>query len=102
MRKNRKQREGPQSPVGRGRWGGALLQAGFEPAIYVTTVDDVNHYTTLPPILSVWGDTFKTCTIESSSAALVLRRHLAEGWAWACSNHNPVVLTPELNSTSRT
>ena len=51
--KSRKQREGPQSPVGRGRWGGALLQAGFEPAIYVTTSDDVNHYTTLPPILSL-------------------------------------------------
>ena len=32
-------REGPQSPVGRGRWGGALLQARFEPAIYAMTVD---------------------------------------------------------------
>ena len=58
--KKRYKREGPQSPVGRGRWGGALLQAGFEPANYVTTADDVNHYTTLPPILSLWGETFKT------------------------------------------
>ena len=43
-------REGPQSPVGRGRWGGALLQAGFEPAIYAMTVNIGNHYATLPPI----------------------------------------------------
>ena len=43
-------REGPQSPVGRGRWGGALLQAGFEPAIYATTVDDGNHYLLDPPL----------------------------------------------------
>ena len=42
--------EGPQSPVGRGRWWGALLQAGFEPAIYAMTADDGNHYATLPPI----------------------------------------------------
>ena len=75
-------REGPQSPVGRGRWGGALLQAGFEPAIYATTADDVNHYTTLPPILSLWGGKFKTCTTESSSAAVVLRRRLVGGCMW--------------------
>ena len=43
-------REGPQSPVGRGRWGGALLQARFKPAIYAMTVDVGNHYATLPPI----------------------------------------------------
>ena len=75
-RKNRKQREGPQSPVGRGRWGGALLQAGFEPAIYVTTVDDVNHYTTLPPILSMWGDTFKTCTRGGKRGHVVITTRL--------------------------
>ena len=43
-------REGPQSPVRRGRWEGALLRAGFEPAIYAITTDDGNHYATLPPI----------------------------------------------------
>ena len=43
-------REGPRSPVGRGRWEGALLQAGFEPAIYATTANDGNHYATLPPL----------------------------------------------------
>ena len=72
-------REGPQSPVGRGRWGGALLQAGFEPAIYATTVDDGNHYATLPPIPSLWGGKFKTCTTESSSAAVFLHRRLVGG-----------------------
>ena len=43
-------REGPQSPVKRGRWGGALLQTGFKLAIYAMTADDGNHYATLPPI----------------------------------------------------
>ena len=43
-------REGPQSPVGRGQWVGALLQAGFEPAIYAMTADVGYHYATLPPI----------------------------------------------------
>ena len=43
-------REGSQSPVGRGSCEEALLQAGLEPAIYATTVNDVNHYTTLPPL----------------------------------------------------
>ena len=43
-------REGSESPVGQGRWGGALLQAGFEPAIYAMAVNVGNHYATLPPI----------------------------------------------------
>ena len=47
--KNQK-REGSQSPVGRGRWEEALLQAGLKPVIYATTANDVNHYTTLPPL----------------------------------------------------
>ena len=47
--KNQK-REGSQSPVGRGRWEEALLQARLEPAIYATTANDGNHYTTLPPL----------------------------------------------------
>ena len=43
-------REGPQSPIERGRWRGALLQAGFEPAIYALRADVGNHYATVPPI----------------------------------------------------
>ena len=60
-------REGPQDPVRRGRWRGALLQAGFEPAIYATTLDDGNHYATLPPIsygrrgAVTWCESFVTC-----------------------------------------
>ena len=46
----KQKREGPQSPVGRGRWGGALLQAGFEPAIYAVTDNVGYHYATLPPL----------------------------------------------------
>ena len=76
MRKIESNGRGPSPRSGEAGGGGALLQAGFQPAIYVTTVDDVNHYTTLPPILSMWGETFKTRTIESSSAAVVLRRPL--------------------------
>ena len=45
-----KKRDGPQSPVGRGRRGGALLQAGFEPAIYAMTLEDGYHYASLPTI----------------------------------------------------
>ena len=67
VKRMQNKREGPQSPVMWGRWRGALLQAGFEPAIYATTVDDGNHYATLPPIsygrsgAVTWCAPFVTC-----------------------------------------
>ena len=54
--KKRYKREGPQSPVGRGWWGGALLQAGLEPANYVTTADREPLYHTASHTIFVGGN----------------------------------------------